>query len=219
MLNLANMKKDEIVKMSHFRCKCGHTGLEHPSCYQNENGIRERIGFLDIETSNLKANWGFVFSYCIKSPDGKLISRILTPEEIKGGIYDKNLLKQFCKDVRQFDRVVTYYGARFDLPFLRTRCVYHKLDFPIFKEIRQTDLYDVMKRKFSLHSKRLAVVADFFDIEAKGHPMHPGVWFKAMAGDEKALKWILTHNIEDVNTTAELWNRVIDYSRVTDTSI
>jgi uncharacterized protein YprB with RNaseH-like and TPR domain len=219
MKNIANLKKEEIVKRFNFKCTHGHNGLEHPTCYAKDNRIKESIGIVDIETSNLKANWGFVFSYCLKSEDGALIKRILTAKEIKDGIYDKELMRQFCIDVRKFDRLIGYYSARFDIPFLRTRALYHGLDFPIFKEIKHTDLYDITKRKLSLHSKRLQVVADFFGIKSKGHPMNPSVWFKAMAGDEKALKWIMIHNIEDVDTTLELWNRLNDYSRITDTSI
>ena len=219
MVNLANVKKEEIIKRSNWRCVHGHTGLEHWNCYDTQNNIKKRIAIIDIETSNLKANWGFVFSYCIKEIDGKLIKRILTPKEIKDGIYDRDLLKQFCEDIRQFDRIVGYYSARFDIPFLRTRALYYGLDFPIYQEIHHTDLYDITKRKLNLHSKRLQVVADFFGIKAKGHPMNPSVWFKAMAGDTKALNWIMIHNIEDVNTTEELYSKICDYARITDTSI
>lgn len=218
-MNIANTKKDEIIKMANFRCIHHHSGLSHPNCYDTQNNIKKRIAVIDIETSNLKANWGFVFSYCIKEIGGKLIKRILTPKEIKEGVYDKNLIKQFCEDVRQFDRIVGYYSARFDVPFLRTRALYYNLDFPIYHEIHHTDLYDITKRKLNLHSKRLQVVADFFGIKAKGHPMNPSVWFKAMAGDVKALNWIMIHNIEDVNTTEELYNKIYNYARITDTSI
>jgi uncharacterized protein YprB with RNaseH-like and TPR domain len=218
-MNFANVKKDEIVTRANFRCVHGHNGLSHPNCFDQQNEVKKRIAFLDIESSNLKANWGFIFSYCLKEHNGNLITRVLSPEEIKCGIYDKELLKQFCEDVRKFDWIIGYYSSRFDIPWLRTRAVYYKLNFPIYKEIKHTDLYDIMKHKFNLHSKRLAVVADFFDIKAKEHPMNPRVWFEAMKGDEKALKWILTHNIEDVNTTEELWDRVNNYARITETSI
>jgi uncharacterized protein YprB with RNaseH-like and TPR domain len=218
-MNFANCKKSEIVERANFRCSHGHSGLTHSSCYDKEYNIKKKIAFLDIETSNLKSNWGFVFSYCLKEDGKETIKRILTPEEIKTGVYDKNLLKQFCSDVRKFDRVIGYYSSRFDIPFLRTRAVYYELDFPIYKEVKHTDLYMIMKHKFCLHSKRLAVVADFFNIEAKKHPMNPSVWFKAMAGDKKALDWILVHNIEDVVTTEKLYHRVCDYARITDTSI
>jgi uncharacterized protein YprB with RNaseH-like and TPR domain len=219
MRNLANVKKDELVKRSHFRCVHGHDGISHWNCYDQTHNISKKIGFLDIESSNLKANWGFVFSYCIKEENGPIIKRILTPKEIKDGIYDKELLRQFCEDVRKFDRVIGYFSSRFDIPFLRTRCVYHKLNFPIYKEIKHTDLYMIVKNRLNLHSKRLQVVSNFLGIEAKGHPMNPDVWFKAMAGDQKALDWILTHNIEDVISTEELWHRINDYASVTDTSI
>ena len=56
-MNFANLKKAEIVKMSNYKCRHGHTGLEHPNCYFDETGAGERIGIWDIETSGLKADF------------------------------------------------------------------------------------------------------------------------------------------------------------------
>lgn len=217
-VNIANLTKAEIVKRHFYRCRHSMTGLTHPKCYAEETGYGEKIGFLDIETTNLKANWGIVLSYCIKSKDG-LIKRLIDPKDIKKGIFDKNLLKNLNKDIMKFDRIVTYYGARFDIPFLRTRCVHFGLDFPMFQAVHHSDLYDIIKRKFNLHRKSLDVACTFFGIEAKGHRLTPEVWLKCMSGDQKALEYVLTHNIEDVESTEKLWNTVTDYARVTKTSI
>ena len=218
-INLANLKKEEIVKRHNFHCTHGHTGLEHSSCYENTTGNKERIGYLDIEASNLNADFGFVLSYCIKVDGGEIIKRLITPEEIWSGDFDKRLMIQLCEDIRQFDRVLTYYGARFDMPFLRTRCIFHKLDFPQYQEVKHTDVYDITKRKLNLHSKRLEVICDFFNIAAKEHKMKPAIWNRCGAGHQKSLDYVLTHNIEDVVSLEELYHRIKDYARKTDTSI
>ena len=57
----------------------------------NDAPPREVIGFLDIEASNLSATFGYVFSYCIKRLDGDIIERVLSPDEIKNGQFDKPL--------------------------------------------------------------------------------------------------------------------------------
>jgi len=65
MKNIANIKKEDLIKRFNFKCIHSHNGLDHWNCFDQFNNIQKKIAFLDIETSNLKANWGFVFSYCL----------------------------------------------------------------------------------------------------------------------------------------------------------
>ena len=103
------LKKSEIVWLKKNRCRHHHPYLEHYACFNKEkHGGFEKIGILDIEASNLKADFGFVFSYCIKELNGDIIYRVLVPEEIRSGTYDKNLIRQFCKDIGNYDRIITY---------------------------------------------------------------------------------------------------------------
>lgn len=213
------MSVSERKKRLDFKCKHRHNGIDHHQCYDEHNGLVERIGFYDIETSNLSADFGIVLSYCILSNDGKIYKRIITPEEIKSGVFDKNLLREFCRDVRKFDRIIGYYSLKFDAPFLRTRCVYHKLNFPLFREIKHTDAYFVVKRNLNMHSRRLGVVAPFFGIAAKGHPLNGEVWLKCLSGNKKALRFVQVHNEEDVYSLKKLWNRIEGFTQLTKTSI
>ena len=218
-MNLANLKKADIVKMANYRCKHRHTGLEHPECYFEETGAGERLAFFDIEASNLKATFGLMWSYCLK-PDGEEpIANIVTPKEIKNGTYDKRLYKDLTEDLMKFDRVVGHYMCRFDLPFVRTRCVYHGIPFPPFGSLKQKDTWVILRKKFGLHSNRLQTACEFFGIESKGHPMKQDIWLSAFRGDQKALDYILAHNKEDVASTEALWHKIEDYMRLSDTSI
>lgn len=218
-MNLSRMKKSEIVERSLWKCVHHHSGLEHPTCYDQEKKLDKKIGFVDVETSNLKATYGIVFSYCIKTAGGKLISNSVTPEELKNGSYDKRLIQDFCRDAKKFDRLIGYYSSCFDIPFLRSRAIFHNIPFPVYSQIKHTDLYFIIKHKFNLHSKRLGVVCEFFHIPSKQHSMNSHIWFRAMQGDIKALNYIVLHCKEDVISTEMLWNKVNEYSRITDTSI
>ncbi|KKL84703.1 hypothetical protein LCGC14_1962040, partial [marine sediment metagenome] len=60
------LKKKETVWLANHKCKHRHNYIEHYNCYITENPDMERIGFLDIECSNLKADYGIILSYCIK---------------------------------------------------------------------------------------------------------------------------------------------------------
>lgn len=174
---------------------------------------QEKIGFLDIEASNLSADFGYVFSYGLKALDGPILGRVLKSAEIKKFIFDEKLMAELCGDLRQFDRIVTHYGTdrKFDIPYLRTRCIKYGLDFPANKSIYAEDTYTISKGKLRLSRNRLENLCVFFGIEAKGHKLNPSVWQKAMAGHGPSLKYIWRHNLEDVESLEGLWKKVFQY--------
>ena len=218
MLNIFALSNTEKNKRLRFRCIHRHNGISHSNCFEQANNLKERVGFFDIETSNLNANWGIILSYCILGED-KLYKGLITPEDLTSGVFDLNICKKFCEDVRNFDRIIGWYSAKFDGPFLRTRCMYHKLDFPVFKEIKHTDAWFVAKKKLKLHSNRLGVVAPFLGIRAKDHPINPSIWLQCLSGNKEALDFVMVHNEEDVNSLKAVWNRFEEYIRLTNTSL
>lgn len=220
MFNPFALSESEKKKRLKFRCKHRHNGISHFSCYDKRNGFIEKIGYLDLETSNLKSDFGIILSYCIKEDGGKIVGRSLTPSEIKNGIYDKKLLKELCVDIRKFTRIITYYGTKFDIPFMRSRCLLYHLNFPVWKELSHTDAYYVVKHRFgTLHSRRLGVVAPFYGIESKGHPLNPTIWISCLSGNKRALSWVFTHNKEDVVSLEKLWHKICIYTNMKRTSI
>src|ERR1700722_20694471 len=92
---IAYMKKDEILRLAGLRCTHRHTYLEHYSCYLDElgEGGPPKVGFLDIETSNLDADFGIILSWCILDGDGKSIaSDVITKKDfdsVEAGMEDK----------------------------------------------------------------------------------------------------------------------------------
>lgn len=222
------LKREMLWLMTH-RCRHSHFFSEHISCYfdekpwlkdRNAPGV-ERVGFLDIESTGLKANWDLVLCYCIKSLDGEMTERSVSPKEIRSFDFDKNVVNQFCKDIRNFDRVVVHFGRdrRHDLPFLRTRALKWGLDFPTYKELNVTDTYDMAKSKLSLHSYRLEAICNFFEIPAKEHKLDVNIWQRARIGDKKSLDWILKHCREDVISLERVWKMLVPFFRGSNTSI
>jgi len=174
----------------------------------------EKIGFLDIECSNFSSDFGIIFSYCIKELDGDLITNVIKPKEIKNGTYDKRLVKDFLEDLKKFDRIVGYYAKKFDIPFLRSRCIYYNLRFPPYGTHFFNDVYYLVKNRLRLHRNRLEDACRYFDIPCKSHPLVPSVWLKAMKGDKKALNYILEHNKEDVISLEALWKKIYMYGLI-----
>jgi uncharacterized protein YprB with RNaseH-like and TPR domain len=201
--------KDELIKMARTRCVHHHTLLEHPQCYEK---APEHLGFLDIESSNLNADFGIMLSYAIKELDGKTFGRVITKEELASRTNDKKLVNECIKDMKKFDRLVTYYGTGFDLPFIRTRSLLWKLPFPIHREIKHTDVFYWAKSKLCLHRKRLQVVCDFLGIPSKMHPMEPNQWTAALTGSKWALNYIWIHNKEDVVALEAAYKRLLEHT-------
>lgn len=222
--------KSELIWLGTHSCKHHHTYLEHYNCFINDypEGIKdimslpEKIGILDIETTNLKSNWGYVFCYYIKHyGKNKYESYLLSQKEVRSGQQDKKLLTKLCKDIKKFDRIIVYYGKdrRHDIPFIRSRALLYGLDFPVYKSIYVTDVYDMCKAKLSLHRYRMETACQFLSIEAKGHRYNTDVWNRAQSGHIPSLKFVFKHCKEDVDSTDLLTQKMIKFVRISKTSI
>lgn len=204
-MNIAKMTKTELNALGKMKCRHGHSYLSHPQCLVTEkpdlDPSKRHLGFFDIESSHLKANFGYVLSYKIWDDDnGKMYGRALKSKEITGFKFDADLVRDMVEDFKRFTHLVVYYGKdrRHDMPFVRTRAMKAGLDFPLYGEVQVIDMYDMAKNKMSLHSYRLGVVCQELGIEAKGHPLIGDTWAKACAGHQPSLDYIETHNEEDV---------------------
>lgn len=213
------LKKDEIVWLGSHRCRHSHTYIEHYNCYLEENPEHGNIGFLDIETSNLKANMGIVYSYCIK--DGKsdnVLYRVITKKELFSDDMDKAVITQLVEDIRKFDILVTYYGTRFDIPFIRSRAVHHGIDYPAYGENIHIDLYYLIRNKFQLTRNSLQTACAFLLGHTDKTLVEWKYWMKAMQGNQEALDYILEHNKYDVLDLEKLYDKVIPFRKRLDQS-
>jgi len=212
-LNPFNMNKSELMNLFKGRCKHGHLYAEHPSCYVEEKQKKVKIGYFDIETSNLKANFGIVLSYAIKERGkDKILSSTITKSELVDGTLDKRLVKDCISDMRTFDILMGYYSTKFDIPFIRSRALYWNLDFPKYGELQHKDIWYMVRHKMSLHSNRLEAACNHLGIKGKTH-LDGTHWVMALTGNEKALSYILDHNKYDVIILEKLHNRIKDYAR------
>jgi uncharacterized protein YprB with RNaseH-like and TPR domain len=210
--------------MSELRCIHRHTPEEHPGCFKKGKIKREdwwrdmRIGYLDIETSNLDADWGIILSWCIK-PQGvdKVLYDVISKEELFNGKLDKRVVNSLLNAMKEFDILVTYYGTGFDLPFIRTRSGLSD-EFPAYGSIYHWDLYYKVRNKMKLSRNSLGNATKYLGIPGKT-PMDGEMIMKARYGDKKALAELLVHNIGDVYITEKLHNKLKRFSKWIRTSI
>ncbi len=224
--NIKALSKTELNQRLKFRCKKhSHDGIIHHCCYDREKHIIERIGFLDIETTDLTAPWGFVICYVLGDKKDNLTKRTITLQDLYNAEFDKNLVSQFCKDIKSYDRIIGHYlgDRKFDIPMLRSRAELWHLPFPQYKFHSITDTHTILKNKFRLKSNSLRSGCEFFGIKAKQHNIKTKYWNYPMTGNPKLMQeacdYILLHCEEDVISTIQLYKRISPYIKLTQTSI
>ena len=214
------LSKQELVRLAGTRCSHGHTLLEHYQCYK---GATERIGFFDIETSNLDANFGLLLSYCIKDGDSdKIYHDTITLDDIKSGTAgdeDRRVVESCVKDMQRFSKVIGYYSTKFDIPFVRTRAVSLGITFPDFGVIKHQDVYYLIKSRFKLNSNRLENACRVLLGATDKTRIEYKYWRGGVRGDKKSLQYILEHNKYDVLDLEKLYHKVIQYARPQDKSM
>ncbi len=171
----------------------------------------DRVGYLDLEASNLNANFGICFSWVIKEQGvDKLDYAVVTKEEMRNGILDKRVIQDFVNTIQKYTIVYTYYGSRFDVPFLRTRALMHEIEFPALGETQHRDLYYLVRSKMKLNRNSLENATGALGIEGKTH-INWKFWIRAMTGDKQALDYILEHNKYDVIILEKLHEKLAKF--------
>ena len=187
-------------------------GLRKPKRYVT--GHEKTIGYLDIESTGFSANIDLMLSWCIKPRGGKVVGAVITREELMSDNQDARIVEQLVDEMNKYDVIMTYYGTRFDIPFIRTRALYHGTQFPMYRQKSHKDLYYVVRSKLKLQRSSLMAATEFFGIAGKTR-VRPEYWQKARWGDAKSLKYIYDHNVADVAILERLHRKIEDYAAPT----
>lgn len=184
----------------------------------------ENIAFIDIETSSLSFGAGsFVFligvSYFSEVGLESSLSLIDHPSA------EKALLEKFNKDIEKFNIICTYNGKSFDVPFIRNRCAFHRVD-NIIDCKNHIDLLFYARRmwKLRIDSCKLSHVEETIlrlQRDAGEIPgwMVPQVFFDFLnEQDPHLLDGIISHNKVDVISLAVLFQHISRLLTTTDES-
>ena len=221
-MNISELSKEEIVRLSRTRCKHGHPLLQHLSCYKKQK--EERIGIIDIETEALDCNFGILLTYYIKEfGKNKYYYDAITKQDIKRwgreAKEDTRIVRNLVRDIQRFDRLIGHYSSRFDLPFIRTRAVICGVDFPAFGELYQTDTWQYLRKKFKL--SRNSLENGVRTLTGRTNKNHLTLASKhgCLRGDKWAVDYTLLHNKNDVVDTDRLYAKVRQFMKNTKSSI
>ncbi len=125
------------------------------------------------------------------------------------GQSDKGLLKKFIKIANKADQLVGHNGDRFDLKWIKTRCLFH--DIPTFPKYQTIDTLKQARANFNFNSNRLDYIAKFLGFEGKKDTGGFQLWVDCMNGDEKALKKMIDYCKGDVVILEKVFDRINNY--------
>jgi DNA polymerase elongation subunit (family B) len=120
-----------------------------------EAGFKKSIGHENIIKERA------IICICYKWEDDKEVQSLHWDSKQS----DKSLLEKFIKIANQADELVAHNGDRFDLSWIRTRCLYHRI--PMFPSYTTIDTLKISRSKFKFNSNKLDYIAKFLGVGAK----------------------------------------------------
>ena len=122
---------------------------------------------------------------------------------------DKKLLEKFILVANEADEIVGHNGDRFDLPWIRTRCLYDRI--PVFPNYTTLDTLKSARSKFKFNSNKLDYIAKFLGIGQKTHTGYD-LWKKVVLDkDKESLEYMVEYCKNDVELLEKVYNEMSTY--------
>lgn len=191
----------------------------------------KRIGYFDIEVSNLDPEFGNIITIALLIRDVsekdrivKLLTYKITKKDIEKSKklrnvnFDKRILKQFLIDLNKekIDLLIGHYSngwGKLDMPFIRGRAYLCNLDkyLPQYKKIRFGDTWKISHMILKSHSYRLDSIGVITNSKIKKTIIKEYEWKLAIFGDKKAIDYVMDHNIKDVKLTYQVHKKLENF--------
>lgn len=119
---------------------------------------------------------------------------------------DKVVLVPLLAAINEADELVYQNGDRFDLPWTRTRCLFHGIRTQ--PGYRAVDTLKIARRLFYFNSNKLDYIARFLGIGAKIKTEF-GLWKDVvLKNDQVALERMVVYCIGDITLLKRVWKRL-----------
>lgn len=187
-----------------------------------------KIGYLDIETSGLTANFDSMLSWAMVVRDietGKTEVRgsYIKPEDLEharkigdADLTDQRILIELMEEIEDVDCLIGHWFIgkhRHDIPFIRTRCAINKISgFPKHKMVRYGDTQKWGSTIHRLSSNGLAMIGDAYGVSTHKTQIKTKQWKNAILfADKTAVSYVYDHNIKDVWLTYKIHKHMEEY--------
>jgi DNA polymerase elongation subunit (family B) len=123
---------------------------------------------------------------------------------------DKEMLKRFVDVANQAHEIVAHNGDRFDIKWMRTRLLYHRI--PDISNFTSIDTLKDARSRFLFNSNRLDYIGQFLGVGKKIDTGGFSLWTRVMAGDKKALREMVDYCKGDVELTERVYQEIHQYT-------
>lgn len=180
--------------------------------------------FFDIETS-FDIGWFWRTGYGLNiSPDQIIKERAVIcvswkwegEDKVYNLTWDKDqcdakLLKEFSKVMESADEAIAHNGDRFDIKWLRTRCLIHRIPFPTY--IKSFDTLKKVRAMFNFQSNKLDYIAEVLGFGNK-KPTGITLWKDIVFNkDYKAMKEMVEYCNHDVVLLEDVYQAIMPYTK------
>jgi DNA polymerase elongation subunit (family B) len=187
---------------------------------ESQQGIKRL--FFDIETSpNIVYSWRIGYNLNI-TPENIINERAIIcisyKWEDEDKIYtltwdqnlcDKQMLIKFIEVANKADEMIAHNGDRFDIKWIRTRCIFHRI--PMFPNYKTLDTLKKAKSGFNFNSNKLDYIAQYLGVGAKVKHSGFDMWKGVMSNDKNALSEMVHYCEGDIVVLEDVYLTMQNY--------
>lgn len=123
---------------------------------------------------------------------------------------DRRMLRDFIKVANEADELIFHNGDKFDLPWVRTRCLLHGLEMP--PSYKTTDTLKIARSKFRFPDNKLNTIAKYLGIGTKKRTTEE-LWLDiVMNKSERAAKKMDTYCKHDVRLLEKVYHKLAPHT-------
>lgn len=173
------------------------------------NQATSKLLFYDIEASSLNGDFGIVLCVGLKFQADKK-AKVLNILDYKGKDLiekERELLKDVSERMIGADIIVGHFSCFYDLPFLNTRLLYHRL--PVLPpQFAQVDTWKTARYRLKLRNNRLKTISEFLGTQEEKNAIKPEQWIRALGGHRPSMDYVVEHCYRDVEVLEEVYERL-----------
>lgn len=181
--------------------------------------------YLDIETSPcIGSFWRPGYNLRLTNDNIEIHARIITAaykwqgsKKVKALVWqgenlnqcDKHIIEEIVPVMDSADEIIAHYGNGFDIPWIRTRALYHGIITGIWKTV---DTHAWAKKLFLLPTNKLNDIALYLGLGSKLHTEYDLWRLITFRDDKAALDRMVEYNKHDVELLEQVWEKMQAYA-------
>lgn len=122
---------------------------------------------------------------------------------------DKKMLAEFNRVIQECDVAIGHNGDKFDLKWVKTRNIFHKL--PPINNVITVDTLKLARNQFNFNSNKLDYIGDMLGVGRKTETGGYSLWTRVLSGEKKALNEMVEYCRNDVVLLEDVYNAIRPY--------